>query len=280
MATYAIGDIQGCYKSLKELLSKLNFKPNIDTLWLTGDLVNRGPNSLETLEFLLNEIPESNLVTVLGNHDLYLITLFYKIFEPKDFDHSLDEILNHKDAEIYINWLKTKPLLHFDVDKNYALVHAGIDPAWNIEQAMQLSKEVEAILNSPKKEITLDFLRNMYGNYPSIWNNNLQGFDRLRYVTNVFTRMRFLYKDGSLNFTNKTVLEDSTEKNKNQLVPWFDFPNRKTANIKIIFGHWAALRGVMKKNIFGIDAGCIWGHELTAICLDSQKLFNVSCKYL
>jgi len=273
MATYAIGDIQGCYKSLKELLNKLNFKPNSDTLWLTGDLVNRGPSSLETLEFLLNEIPEKNLITVLGNHDLYLITLYYKIFDPKDFDHSLDEILNHNNAEIYINWLKSKPLLHFDIDRNYALVHAGIDPSWKITKALELSNEVQEILTSSKEKILVDFLKNMYGNHPNKWDDNLKNFDRLRYITNVFTRMRFMHEDGSLDFTNK-------QKDSENLIPWFDYPNRQTENIKIIFGHWAALEGVMKKNIFGLDTGCIWGNELTAMCLDSQNLFNVSCKYL
>lgn len=273
MATYAIGDIQGCYKSLKELLSKINFQPNTDTLWLTGDLVNRGPNSLETIEFLLNEIPEKNLVTVLGNHDLYLITLFYHIFDSKDFDHSLDEILNHKNAAIYINWLTSKPLLHFDKNTNYALVHAGIDPAWEIDDAIKYSKEIQEILTSNHENIIKDFLKNMYGNLPNKWNDSLTGFDRLRYITNVFTRMRFLHKDGSLDFISK-------EKESESLIPWFDFPNRKTANIQIIFGHWAALEGVLRPNIFGIDTGCIWNNELTALCLDSHKIFNVSCKYL
>lgn len=280
MATYAIGDLQGCYKSLKELLEKIKFNFNNDKLWLTGDLVNRGPNSLETLDFLLNEIPNENLITVLGNHDLYLITLYYKIFDPKDFDQTLDAILCDSNVSLYINWFKSKPLLHYDKNTNYALVHAGIDPKWDIAQALEHANEVESVLKAKEEEFTISFLRNMYGNLPNVWDNDLHGYDRLRYITNVFTRMRFLHSDGTLNFSNKYKITKSSSESENEinLIPWFEFPNRNTHNIKIIFGHWAALNGVNKKNIYGIDTGCIWGNKLTAMCLESNKLFNVSCK--
>ena len=274
MATYAIGDIQGCFNSLKELLKKINFKANSDKLWLTGDLVNRGPDSLKTLDFLLNQIPENNLVTVLGNHDLYLITLYYKIFKKSDFDHSLDELLENNNIDSYINWLKTKPLLYFDADYNYALVHAGIDPAWDINQALNLANEVEIILKNEDINIIKQFLHNMYGNSPNKWQESLSNYDRLRYITNVFTRMRFIYQDGSLDFDNKETIAKADSK----LIPWFDYPNRLTKNTKIIFGHWAALEGIFQENIFGIDSGCVWGKKLTAMCLDTNKLFHVSCK--
>lgn len=276
MATYAIGDIQGCFNSFKELLAKINFKPNSDTLWLTGDLVNRGPSSLKTLDFLLNEIPESNLITVLGNHDLYLITLYYKIFERDEYEHSLDEILDNPNAKLYIDWLRKKPLIHYDAGTNYALVHAGIEPSWEISKAIQLADEVtDKIKSNDSNEMCL-FLENMFGDMPNKWHDSLDSFERLRFITNAFTRMRFLNKDGSLDFANKTSIQD-TDKN---LIPWFEFPQRKTKDIKIIFGHWAALKGVMHHNIFGIDSGCVWHNKLTAMCLDSNKLFHVSCKKL
>lgn len=265
MATYAIGDIQGCHDELLALLDLINFKETSDTLWLTGDIVNRGPKSLETLRFVKN-LP--NKVVVLGNHDIHLLALSCgHLYE----DHSLHEILNAPDCLELIDWLRIQPLVHYDTNLNYAMVHAGLPPSWDIQQAMDYAAEVEVLLHSPNYP---ELLQHIYGDTPVKWQQNLRGWDRLRFITNALTRIRFCSTAGELELTSKGQLGSQTS----QYLPWFQIPNRASQNDKIIFGHWAALEGKAQgENIYALDTGCVWGGSLTAMRLDDGQKFSVAC---
>lgn len=252
MTTYAIGDIQGCYDELQALLTDINFSPEKDTLWLTGDLVNRGQKSLDVLRFVKN-LP--NVITVLGNHDLHLLTLAYSNNPPPN-KHTMQDILNAPDREELLNWLRKQPFVHYDKKNNFALVHAGIPPQWTIEKTTQLADEVHQVLTSEK---FVDFLDSLYGDKPDEWQDDLSGFDRLRFIVNALTRMRFITPTGKLLLEVKGKIGTQPE----GYIPWFRAPNRKTANNKIIFGHWAALEGVQENNVYGIDTGCVWKGNLS-----------------
>lgn len=268
MATYAVGDLQGCLSSLKALLKKIHFDHTNDTLWLTGDLVNRGPQSLETLRFVYQH--RDSIVTVLGNHDLHLLAVAGHYRKPSSSD-TFDEILAAPDRDILLAWLKKQPLLHHDNTLQYTMVHAGIPPQWDLKEAIQYAKEVESVLRD--KRIN-EFLANMYGNEPSQWNNNLQGTDRWRVITNYFTRMRFCTEDSQLELHSKSTIDNAPT----GYAPWFTFTHRKTAHDKIIFGHWAALEGEAEnENVFALDTGCVWGNALTAMRLEDQAMFSIPC---
>ena len=267
MATYAIGDIQGCYDELQMLLKKINYNELNDELWFVGDLVNRGPKSLETLQFIMKL---KNKKVVLGNHDLHLLSLAFNNIKYKK-KHTLEKILllNQKNKISILNWLKSQPLLYYDKKRNYLLVHAGVPPQWDINEALKYAQEVHKILNEKKYK---KFLLNMYGDRPNIWNNNITGWKRLRYISNAFTRIRFLDKSGKMILQKKGTPEQYPH-----LIPWYNFKNRKTKNIKIIFGHWSALNAkIHTTNLFSIDSGCIWGGTLTAFRLEDHKRFSVT----
>lgn len=267
MATYAIGDVQGCYSSLQKLLEKIKFNTHQDTLWFTGDLINRGPESLATLRFIKNL---KNKHTVLGNHDLHFLAVANNAHPGVDED-TFQDILSAPDKDELIDWLTQQPLLHHDEKLNYIMVHAGLAPSWNLATAKSLAHEVENVLKTPKK---IDFFNHMYGNTPALWNENLTGWERLRCVTNYFTRVRFCHADGSLELKNKGKVENAQD-----LIPWFKIPNRANANVKIIFGHWAALGGITNTpNAYALDTGCVWGYCLTAMRLEDQERFSVDCK--
>jgi bis(5'-nucleosyl)-tetraphosphatase (symmetrical) len=267
MSTYAIGDIQGCFSALQKLLDKIRFDPRKDSLWFTGDLVNRGPQSLETLRFVKNLGTQHH--TVLGNHDLHLLAVAHGV-QLGQTEDTLTSILNAPDREELIHWLCQQPLLYHDEKIDYVMVHAGFAPSWDLATAKQLAHEVESVLQSEKRT---DFLRHMYGNHPCEWHSSLSGYDRLRCITNYFTRVRFCYPNGQLELKNKGKVETSSE-----LIPWFKLPNRLNKQLKIIFGHWAALGGVTHTpNVFALDTGCIWGFSLTAMRLEDGELLSVSC---
>ena len=264
MATYAIGDIQGCYDELQQLLKAINFKSDSDTLWFTGDLVNRGPKSLETLRFIkdLND----NAIVVLGNHDLHLLAAAYSNRKPGRKD-TLDEILNAADREELLNWLEHRPLIHSDKEINLSMVHAGIHPDWSIKKAHSLAAEVEAILQSDQH---CDFYKNMYGNEPASWSDNLKSWPRLRHITNVFTRLRFCQQDGTLALSHKCEPGAQPE----ELHPWFSVRNRSNSNDHIIFGHWSTLilaKDIEYGNVYPLDTGCLWGGHLTAMRIDDSS---------
>lgn len=265
MATYAIGDVQGCFDELQTLLKKINFNPQVDQLWFVGDLVNRGPKSLEVLRFVKN-LPQTKIV--LGNHDLHLIALAYGNPYP---DHTLNAVLTAPDREELIEWLRRLPLLHHDEKLNFVMVHAGIYPLWNLNQAKTYAQEFETALHSEKIS---ELLKNMYGDQPDQWNENLAGEERLRFIVNTFTRMRFCTPAGKLEFHNIGKINSVSQ----NYLPWFKIPNRATKNLNIIFGHWAALQGETgEPKVFALDTGCVWGNCLTAMRLQDQEKFSVNC---
>lgn len=261
MAVYAIGDVQGCYEELSRLLETLDFDTTRDELWFVGDLVNRGPRSLDVLR-LVASFGKSACVT-LGNHDLHLLAVAQS---PKMVEPGLAQIIDAPDAQELLNWLLYQPLVHYRADLNTLIVHAGIPPAWDPLQTMRLAREVEHQLQSDRRS---DFFAQMYGQLPDRWSEDLQGMDRLRFITNALTRMRFCYADGRLEFSQKGP--PGTQ--PSDLFPWFDLPGRAADSVRVVFGHWASL-GLMKtKNLVGIDSGCVWGRQLTAVRVDGPLRF-------
>jgi bis(5'-nucleosyl)-tetraphosphatase (symmetrical) len=264
MSTYAIGDIQGCLDPLLRLLDHIAFNPAEDTLWFTGDLVNRGPASLETLRF----IKELGNKIVLGNHDLHLLAVAHGAHEGWAED-TLSDILTAHDKIELLEWLRHQQLMHHE--NEFTLVHAGIAPMWDLATALSLAAEVESTLRSDNAGM---YFQHMYGNHPKKWDNSLEGFDRLRCITNYFTRMRFCYADGSLDLKNKGTLASHTA----DTMPWFQVPHRQNTDLNILFGHWAALAGVTHTpKVFALDTGCVWGYCLTAMRLEEQTRFQVLC---
>jgi len=268
MATYVIGDVQGCWVELEKLLAVIEFHVVKDTLWFTGDLVNRGPQSLEVLRFV-KSLGEKH-ICVLGNHDLHLLAVAYdtQTQHPRD---TLAPILKAPDRDSLINWLRYRPLFFYDARSGFALAHAGIAPAWDVQQAKQCAYEVEAVLQGNE---AFFFLRDMYGNQPDRWSNELHGIERLRCITNYFTRMRYCYPDGRLELSCKAAPANKPP----HLIPWFEVPARTNATLNIVFGHWAALNGrVDVPHVYPMDTGCVWGNCLTAMRLEDRKRFHVPC---
>ena len=267
MATYAIGDIQGCFEPLIRLLDFIQFNPAEDTLWQTGDLVNRGPASLEVLRFM-RALGDKHQI-VLGNHDLHLLAVDAGARKQSEGD-TLDETLYAPDKEELLDWLRHRPLLVQHESLPFIMTHAGIAPMWTVEKAAKLAQEVEMILRA--KKIEKEFYEKMYGNQPDLWRDDLTGMDRLRCIINYFTRMRFCNPEGRLNLANKGTLQSADE----NWLPWYAVNPELHAKINIIFGHWAALQGEShQENIIALDTGCVWGFELTAMRLEDGKKFNV-----
>ncbi len=268
MAVYAIGDIQGCHDALLHLLEEIGFCDQ-DRLWFCGDLVNRGPQSLETLRFVraLGE----RAVTVLGNHDLHLLAVATGLERQRPAD-TLDAFLAADDREELIHWLRQQPLLHHDDGLGFTLVHAGISPQWNLAQARVHAHEVEAVLGG---DDWLDFLRHMYGNEPRLWRADLDGWDRLRYIVNSFTRMRYCYEDGGLDMIEKGPVGSQPA----ELYPWYRMPGRPHEGLNIVFGHWSTLDDPHLIGLHPLDTGCLWGGSLTALRLDRNdpRRYAVNC---
>lgn len=261
MSIYAIGDLQGCLNSLQRLLDKIKFEPGADQLWFVGDLVNRGPKSLDTLRFV-KSLGES-AITVLGNHDFHLLAMAagnMKYFKKSD---SLDPILLAEDREELMNWLRQQKLMHTDKKLKVSLVHAGIHPSWSIKQAKKQARKIEHVLQSPQ---ATKFLKNMYGNRPKLWHKLSREQDQLRFILNTFTRMRYVYTNGKLDFKYNGDIGSQAKK----LIPWFLHPNNKLKNNKVIFGHWSRLSIRQTNNVFAIDTGCLWGEHLSALEINPQ----------
>ena len=265
MAHYVIGDVQGCYSELQALVKKIKFNPSKDKIIFAGDLVNRGNQSLEVMEFCMNY--KGSIKAVLGNHDFYLLYLI----EHQKKNKSLKKVLESRNIQKYHSWLKKLPLLLEvkikETKETFWISHAGIPYLWDMRMAKKLSKEIQAGM----KDDSFKILENIWGDTPKIWNPDLKGYKRSRTIINYFTRMRFLGKDGSLKLKAKKNKADEIH------IPWF---NQTIKNLKdnqyIIFGHWAALEGKTKlTNIIGVDTGCVWGNKLTAIRLEDRKLFQV-----
>lgn len=272
MATWVVGDVQGCKKPLKRLLKRAGFGWGRDMLWCTGDLVNRGPKCLQTLRYFYKH--RDSVQIVLGNHDLHLMAIAAGAKKLGRQD-TLEPILLAEDRDQLIAWLHEQPLLHHA--QGFTMVHAGIPPQWTIEQAAARAREVEAVLQSPD---CTEFFKAMYGNEPALWSDNLTGMERLRVITNYFTRMRYCYADGTLDLVSKGPLANPggpAAKDK-KLDAWFNYPNRKTAGDQIIFGHWASLQGqTSTPNAIGLDTGCVWGNALTLYCLETGERVQEPC---
>ncbi|MBN9286565.1 MAG: bis(5'-nucleosyl)-tetraphosphatase (symmetrical) [Gammaproteobacteria bacterium 39-13] len=266
--TFAIGDVQGCLEPLQQLLEKIHYDPKQDQLWFTGDLVNRGPDSLETLRFI-QQLPEDT-ICVLGNHDLALLAVGAGAVPIRKQD-TFNEILIAQDRDDLLDWLRQRPVLHHDPMLGFTLTHAGILPAWDLSQAIHLANELENAIRGPDY---LAYLQNMYGNDPQMWDESLTSWERLRFITNAFTRMRFCTQDGALNMQAKGGLTDHANE-----IPWFTHPFRRTQQEKIVFGHWAALRGHCEiARVYPIDSGCVWGNCLTALCLQTEERIIIKCR--
>lgn len=267
MADYAIGDIQGCYDPLQRLLDKIDFNDREDQLWFVGDLINRGPQSLAVLRFIYS-LPIQPKIT-LGNHDLHLLGSLFGVDPWKGHDDTIQDILDAEDAEELGHWLRKQSILIYSPDLSIVMCHAGIAPMWDLQQAMLLAKELEQVLAGDNFR---EFLSQMYGNEPNLWSDDLTGIDKLRCITNYYTRMRFCTIDGRLALDYKGTIE----KAKADLYPWFAVPNRKEIDADIVFGHWAALMGQCPHpRIHAIDTGCLWGGPLTALRLQDKIRFSV-----
>ena len=268
MSTYAIGDVQGCYDQLRRLVDQLEFDPSRDTLWFVGDLVNRGPQSAETVRFVRGL--GDRAVTVLGNHDLHLLVVAAGVRRPHRGD-TLDGILQANDRDELLQWLRTRKMMH--AEGGYAMVHAGLLPRWTIDQALVLAREVEGALRAPD---SIELLQNMYGNTPTGWNDALTGFDRLRVIVNAMTRLRLCDATGEMEFSHKTEPANAPP----GFMPWFDVPGRASARTPIICGHWAALGLLLRDDVLGLDSGCVWGRKLSALKLEDRTLYQCDCPEL
>ncbi|WED42990.1 symmetrical bis(5'-nucleosyl)-tetraphosphatase [Legionella cardiaca] len=267
MPDYAIGDIQGCYEPLQRLLEHINFDDKIDRLWFVGDLVNRGPQSLEVLRFVkgLSLTPRITL----GNHDLHLLNKLFGGHPHKNHDDSLHAVLAASDGEELGHWLRQQSILYHDSQLNIVLCHAGIPPVWDLAEAKIHARELEMVLAGDNYR---DFFAQMYGNEPRCWSPELVGMTRLRVITNYFTRMRFCDANGCLLLDYKGTLKAAPE----TYLPWYAVPKRKFIQSNIVFGHWAALEGKCPDpTIYAIDTGCLWGGELTALRLQDRQRFSV-----
>lgn len=267
MARYAIGDIQGCYNEFMQLLAKINFNPSIDVLYLVGDLVNRGPESLKTLQWVYDH--QDSVVTVLGNHDIYLIGRYAKILKATN-DDTIDDILNSANAPKLIDYLRTCPLIFQDGD--YILVHAGVYPKMDFNKLVTLNHTISHHLQSvdyPR------FIKNIYGNKPNIWNDKLSLIKQMRFVVNACTRMRFLdAKTYALDYKYK----GETFTHPHTLIPWFKSEMHPSVHKKILFGHWAALGFFHDERFIALDTGCVWGRKLTAINIDTFDITQISAQ--
>jgi bis(5'-nucleosyl)-tetraphosphatase (symmetrical) len=267
VADYAIGDVQGCYEPLQRLLECIDFNEKEDRLWFVGDLVNRGPDSLAVLRFIksLTLTPKITL----GNHDLHLLSSLFGRKPWKGHDDTIQEVLDAEDAEELGHWLRKQPVLCYSQELNVVMCHAGISPLWGLSKAIKLAQELEKVLSG---EDYVDYLSMMYGNKPDIWSDSLKGMDRLRAITNYFTRMRFCNDQGKLELNYKGAIN----KTPANFYPWYSVPNRKKIKADIVFGHWAALMGLSPNpKIHAIDTGCFWGGELTALRLQDKRRFTV-----
>lgn len=257
MAVYAIGDVQGCLDPLKRLLDRIRFDPAQDTLWFTGDLVNRGPASVGVLRFV-RDLGE-RAVAVLGNHDLHLLAVAAGTQKTKHRD-TIDDVLRASDRDELLAWLRMRPLLHHDRKLNYVLVHAGLLPQWSLDDARRLAREAEHVF-ATQADI---FFHHMYGDLPDHWREDLHGPERLRVIVNAFTRLRFCDAEGNMDLRAKGPPGSQPP----DLMPWFQVPNRCNKSLRVIFGHWSALGLYSKDNVIGLDSGCIWGRTLSAVRLD------------
>jgi bis(5'-nucleosyl)-tetraphosphatase (symmetrical) len=260
MAIYAVGDIQGCCDEFEVLLAQLDFDPARDRLWLTGDLVNRGPRSLDVLRLVKSFGPAA--ITVLGNHDLHLLAAALAPGEQLKPQDTLGEIFEAPDRDELLTWLRSLPLLHHDAALGYTMIHAGLPPQWDLATAQSCAAELEQALRDEDR--SLELLTHMYGDRPNRWSDDLRGLQRLRFITNCLTRLRFCRGDGTLELKYKGKVESAPP----DVFPWFRAPQRRSRDLRIVCGHWSALGYHDGDGVLSIDSGCVWGGKLCAVRLD------------
>jgi bis(5'-nucleosyl)-tetraphosphatase (symmetrical) len=265
LATYAIGDLQGCFKPLESLLASFSFDRARDRLWFVGDLVNRGPDSLECLRFVKSLGDAA--VTVFGNHDFHLLCVAEGIEKKKKRD-TIDDVLAAPDRNELLTWLRHRSLMH--VEGEFALVHAGLLPEWSVEKARALAAEVERELRGPNYRALLE---DMYGDEPDRWSDELRGMDRLRVIVNAMTRLRVCDASGAMVLKFKGEPKDAST----DWTPWFDVPGRRNRDHAIVFGHWSALGLLLRSDVLCLDSGCVWGRSLSAVRLEDRRLYQVPC---
>jgi bis(5'-nucleosyl)-tetraphosphatase (symmetrical) len=265
---YVIGDVQGCYDELRRLLDKLSFDFSRDRITFAGDLVNRGPKSTAVLKFVIEN--QSCMDTVLGNHDLHFLSLYSGLRKPGPKD-TLSELLNHKNVDTIANWLLGRQLC-IEIEKTFLVCHAGLYPLWTPKKALAHSKSVSKILQSTNWGT---FLKSMYGNTPNTWNPKDKKTDRLRFIINAFTRMRYLDRGGQLNFRSKGPIETTPSET---LIPWFNHSFTKNNSHTVLFGHWSAIGAAKRSMSVSLDGGCVWGGELCAINTTTLDIIRVSSR--
>lgn len=266
MATYAIGDLQGCFEPLERLVESIAFDPARDRLWFVGDLVNRGPDSLACLRFVRGLGDAA--VCVLGNHDVHLLCVAEGVERARARD-TLDDVLGAPDRGELLAWLRARPLVH--VEGAHALVHAGLLPSWSVERARELAAEVEAELRGPDCR---GFLARLYGDEPDRWSDELAGIERLRVIVNAMTRLRVCDASGAMVLRFKGEPGEASD----GWTPWFDMPGRRSAGHTVVCGHWSALGLCLRPDLLSLDSGCVWGRGLTAVRLEDRALFQVDCR--
>ena len=269
MAVFAVGDIQGCYDELRQALDGVGFEPTHDRLWFVGDLVNRGPKSLDVLRFV-SSLGDS-AVCVLGNHDLHLLALAAGNTKHEG-EHSLREILAAPDRDELLHWLLHRPLAHFDAELEFLMVHAGVPPQWDVATTLACAQEVEQVLRGDDQ---VEFFMRMYGNKPDRWDPALQGMERWRFITNCLTRLRYCENDGRVALKEK----GPPGSQRYGRMPWFEHPRRETREQRIVFGHWSTLGYRAEHNVWALDTGCLWGGALTLLRLDREppQVHSTSC---
>ncbi|MFP4080528.1 MAG: symmetrical bis(5'-nucleosyl)-tetraphosphatase [Ectothiorhodospira sp.] len=270
MPLYAVGDLQGCLDPLKRLLDRVRFDPAVDQLWFVGDLVNRGPQSLECLRFARDLGPAATCV--LGNHDLHLLAVHAGLHRARRKD-TLDPILQAPDREALMDWLRRRPILHHDPETGWTLVHAGLPPQWDLTTALECAKAFHAVMRGPGH---MDLLRRMYGDEPDLWDPGLEGWSRLRFITNAFTRLRYCTRDGRMDMEHKSGPAQAPP----HLIPWYAHPGRATRGERIVFGHWSTLGCRQEDGVLSLDTGCVWGAHMTLARLDTAQpeVFQVPCR--
>lgn len=268
MSTYIIGDVQGCYAELQELVDKIGYNPNEDRLGFAGDLVNRGPQSLEVLRYIKNL---KDPIVVLGNHDLYLLGIAYGVLDNRP-THTMQDVLDAPDKDDILSWLRQQKLFYHDADSQFVMVHAGIPPQWSLDDAKKYSADVEGMLSGNGFQ---KLMNNMMGNNPLSWRPNLRRWQHLRYIINSFTRLRFCTPEGKLDLWNKGPSNTA----ETGYYPWYMVAHPSIAKNRVLFGHWAALEGEVERPGFDcLDTGCAWGKCLTAVCVETGQHYSVPAK--
>ncbi len=269
MATYAISDVQGCLDELETLLKKIEFNRRRDRLWFVGDLVNRGPDSAGVLRFVRDL--GASAVVVLGNHDLHLLAVAAGRGRDLKRKDTIHDVLDAPDRDELLDWLRSRPLVHRDRELGFAMVHAGLPPQWSVPQAAELAREVEAAL----ARRPADLYGEMYGDGPDSWKESLRGSERLRFIINCFTRLRFVDENGRVNLRLKVAPSEAPP----PWMPWFHAPRRRSAGDRIVCGHWSTLGYSATANVWSIDTGCVWGERLTALKLGpNPQAVSVRCR--